>query len=98
MNVTDREKLWQERVAQFQASGLTQRAYATKHGFPAHQVSYWVRRFTGEQTQMPAMLPVRVAPTIGTADAIDLRGGNGWTLTLPSHVPASWLAELLRAL
>jgi hypothetical protein len=32
------------------------------------------------------------------ADAISLRSAHGWTLTLPRDVPASWLAEMLRAL
>lgn len=30
----EREQLWQERVAQWQASGLSQRAYAIEQGFP----------------------------------------------------------------
>ena len=29
---------------------------------------------------------------------MSLRSELGWTLTLPSDVPASWLAELMRAL
>jgi hypothetical protein len=30
--------------------------------------------------------------------AISLRSERGWTLTLPGDVPASWLAEVMRAL
>ena len=41
---SEREKVWQERVAQWQASGLSQRAYAIEQGFPIRQVGYWVRR------------------------------------------------------
>jgi hypothetical protein len=29
---------------------------------------------------------------------MSLRSELGWTLTLPSDVPASWLAELMRGL
>jgi hypothetical protein len=36
-----------------------------------------------------------VAPA---AVAISLRSERGWTVTLPGDVPASWLAELMRAL
>jgi hypothetical protein len=43
-------------------------------------------------------LPVRVAPAVAAAAPINLRSENGWTLMLPSDVPASWLAELMRAL
>ncbi|WP_445352066.1 IS66 family insertion sequence element accessory protein TnpA [Massilia scottii] len=32
--------VWQERIAQWQASGLSQRAYVLEQGFPVRQVSY----------------------------------------------------------
>lgn len=89
--------MWQGRVAQWQASGLSQRAFAIEQGFPVRQVGYWVRRLTGAQGT-PALLPVRVAPVAAPAAAINLRSERGWTLTLPGDVPASWLAELMRAL
>jgi hypothetical protein len=92
----EREKQWQERVAQWQASGLSQRAYAIEHGFSARQVSYWVRRLSGVQPS-PGLVPVRVTPA-ATTGSISLRSEHGWTLTLPRDVPASWLAEMMRAL
>lgn len=94
---TEREQVWEERVAQWRASGLSQRAYAIEQGFPVRQVGYWVRRLTAVQVA-PALLPVRVAPMAAPAPAISLRSERGWTLTLPSDVPASWLAELMQAL
>jgi transposase-like protein len=91
-------QLWRERVAQLQASGLTQRAFAMEHGLSEHQVSYWVRRLTVPPAA-PALLPVLVASSRAPAQAaISLRSELGWTLTLPSDVPASWLAELMRGL
>lgn len=93
-----REQLWHERVAQLRASGMSQRAYAMEHGFSTRQVSYWVRRSTRSQAA-PALLPVRVAPSAAPAvAAMSLRSERGWTLSLSSDVPASWLAELMRAL
>ena len=47
---------------------------------------------------LPGLLPVRVAPAAPVAAAISLRNERGWTLSLPGDVPASWLAELMRAL
>ena len=96
----ERERVWQERVAQWRASGLSQRAYAIEQGFPVRQVGYWVRRLTAAQAA-PALLPVRVAPraaAAAAAAAISLRSERGWTLTLPGDVPAGWLAELMQAL
>ncbi len=98
MGSNELTQLWQERVAQWQASGVTQRAYAREHGLSEHQVSYWVRRMTIPRPT-PALLPVLVTPSAVPAEAaISLRSDLGWTLTLPSDVPASWLAELMRAL
>ncbi|MBV6325545.1 IS66 family insertion sequence element accessory protein TnpA [Duganella violaceipulchra] len=94
---SEREKVGRERVAQWQASGLSQRAYAIKQGFPIRQVGYWVQRLAGAQA-VPALLPVRVVPTVTAAAPINLRSENGWTLRLPGDVPARWLAELMRAL
>ena len=84
-------------MAQWRASGLSQRAYAIEQGFPIRQVGYWVRRLA-KVTPVPGLLPVRVAPAAVLAVAISLRNERGWTLSLPGDVPASWLAELMRAL
>ena len=97
MSNMEREQVWQERVAQWRASGLSQRAYALANGFPVRQVGYWVRRLTVGQVA-PALLPVRVTPAVAVASAMSLRSDRGWTLTLPGDVPASWLAELMQAL
>jgi hypothetical protein len=94
----DREKVWEERVAQWRASGLSQRAYAIEQGLPIRQVGYWVRRLA-KSPPVPGLLPVRVAPATSPARAaISLRNERGWTLNLPGDVPAGWLAELMRAL
>jgi len=97
MSNEDRQKVWEERVAQWRASGLSQRAYAIEHGFPIRQVGYWVRRLA-KVSSVPSLLPVRVAPAVSLVATISLRNERGWTLSLPSEVPASWLAELMRAL
>lgn len=90
------EKAWQERVAQWRASGLTQRAFALEHGFSQKQISYWSRRLATAEPA-PVFVPVRVTPAVA-ADAISLRSAHGWTLPLPRDVSASWLAEMMRAL
>jgi hypothetical protein len=37
----ERRQEWQERVAQWRPSDLSQRAYALENGFPQKQISYW---------------------------------------------------------
>lgn len=95
--IPGREEMWKQRVAQWRASGLSQRAFAIEQGFPIRQVGYWVRRLSGA-TVSSALIPVQMALT-GTGDAaIKLRNANGWTLMLSSEVKVAWLAELMRAL
>jgi hypothetical protein len=60
-------------------------------------MGYWVRRLN-KVAAVPGLLPVRVAPAAQQAAAFSLRNERGWTLSLPGTVPASWLAELMRAL
>lgn len=97
MTNTEREKMWRERIAQWQASGLSQRGYAIAQGLPVRQIGYWARRLARTDA-MPALVPVRVEPVAVAASPICLRSDGGWTLTLPGDVSASWLAELMRAL
>ena len=94
---TEREAVWQERVEHWRASGLSQRAFALQEGYPIRQVGYWVRRLTRSPVA-PGLLPVQVTPAPPVPVAIRLINERGWTLSLPNDVPASWLAELMRAL
>lgn len=86
----EREYLWRERVAQWRASGLSQRAYAIEQGVAQRQISYWALRLGG--AQQPGLLPVRVMSATNDG-AISLRSEHGWTLNLPRDVPASWPAD-----
>lgn len=92
----ERQQEWQERVAQWRASGLSQRAFALEHGFSQKQISYWSRRLASLPPS-PRFVAVHVAAA-GGSGAISLRSAHGWTLTLPRDVSASWLAEMMRAL
>jgi uncharacterized membrane protein len=46
-------------LAQWQASGLSRRAYASEQGLPLGQLVYWVRLLSKAPT-VPGLLPVRV--------------------------------------
>ena len=94
---TEREAVWQERVAHWRASGLSQRAFALREGYPIRQVGYWVRRLAVSPAA-PGLLPVLVTPAPPVPVAISLVNERGWTLSLPRDVPSIWLAELMRAL
>ena len=96
---TERETMWRGRLAQWRVSGLSQRAYAIAQGWPVRQIGYWARRLARtDVASAAALLPVRVLPVAVAPSSICLRSDGGWTLMLPGDVPASWLAELMRAL
>ena len=42
--VQERRAFWQEHLAQWQASGMTQVAYCRQHGVNRDQFSYWKKR------------------------------------------------------
>jgi hypothetical protein len=102
MDNINRTALWQERVNRWRESGLSQRRFALREGYPVRQMGYWVRRLRKPPPALApvALLPVSVKPALAAATApmLTLSSASGWNLTLPSGTPANWLAELLRAL
>lgn len=92
----EREALWQERVARWRKSGMSQRAFALEEGYPVRQVGYWVRRLSGEAPKAAAIpVVVKQAPV---TPALMVRGLQGWSIEVPAGTPAGWVAELLRSL
>jgi hypothetical protein len=80
---SEREKVWQERLVRWRASGLSQRAFALEHGIPIPQLGNGFRRLTRAQVALaPALLPVRAMPAAAPAAPLSLRSEQGWTLTL----------------
>jgi hypothetical protein len=94
---TEREAIWQERVAQWRASGLSQRAFAMREGYPVRQVGYWVCRLSAAPA-VPVMVPITVRGAAPAALGLKLCGPHGWSIELPPTTSASWLADLLRGL
>jgi hypothetical protein len=97
MENDERAVLWKDRVAQWRASGRSQRAFALDQGYPQRQLNYWARRLAA-QDATPALLPVAIKRAVSAAPAISLRSPSGWTVMLPPELPTSWVAELLRSL
>ena len=92
-----KELLWRERVEHLRESGLSQSAFALANGFPAHQISYWVRRFTAASPAQ-SLLPVTISAAPACAPAVTLHSPSGWTVSVPAGLAPAALAELLRCL
>jgi hypothetical protein len=83
------EDSWKERVAQWRNSGLSQRAFADKHGYQVRQVRYWVQRLV-VSTPPAAQVPV-VVKQGPLAPATVLRGPRGWSIEVPAGTPIGYL-------
>lgn len=100
MQDDSRKTLWTERVVQWRASGLSQRAFCEQHGWPLNRLVYWARRLK-EGTGPVRLVAVKVSGKVAESEAnasLILRGAGGWQLVIPAQPDAAWLANLLRRL
>jgi transposase-like protein len=98
-----READGEDMVAALKASGLSQRAFASRHGLPAHRVSYWCSRIraAGGGAETSAFLPVVVAETpepVAADRCVEVRLRSGRSLVLHGEWDAGAIAPWLRAL
>lgn len=106
--------LWQQRLAELEASGMTRTAYCTARGIGRSTLQRWQRRLSreadAEEPQgtaaglrrageaYPALVPIRVAGPVATPLDLVLTWPSGLRLQLPVAADAGWLAALLRGL
>lgn len=103
------ERRWRERMAQWQASGLSVRAFCVKHGLIETSFSYWKRelrardaaastaaaRSSSGKKSRPAFVPLTVLPAATVA--VEVRCPSGHVVCL-SSCEVSALASLFAAL
>jgi hypothetical protein len=107
-----REQQWRERVAQWQSSGLSARAFCVRHGLTEPTFHYWKRELrardeAAESAQRTApkrppatsSRPTFVPVTVlpGTTFSVEVRCPSGHVVCLPECDAAS-LASLFAAL
>lgn len=98
---------WFQHLDAWRRSGCSQADYCLLHGLSPSSFAYWRRRQaepSGHGMPVLEMVPVRVEPE-PKADServagsgLVMRGPGGWSLELPAHTPAAWVAALLGAL
>lgn len=90
-------------VEAWKRSGESMAAYARKHGYPAHRLSWWQKRLARE-AEAAETTPVEFAPAVITgarrSPVVVAVGGDGVRLEVgdPGAVHPGWLAELATAL
>ena len=72
------ESFWQRQVADWQASGLTQKAYCEEQGLRYTAFGYWVRKLRREAEPSPGKKPTCFVPVVpATATGLSLALPNG---------------------
>jgi hypothetical protein len=85
--------LWEQRIAAWRDSGLSQRAWCLHEGVSPQTFGYWFRRLSSRGAMLPVVLSDAVA-----AASVEVALGNGVSVRLPSSLPADVLVHWLRAL
>lgn len=108
MTRSEKAMVWRRHVAEFQASGLSGRAYAKRAGITVSGLHYWRKRVGGGTGVNPqrvlsspseGFLPVTwAAPTTAEAAVVEIVLLSGRRLRLEGPVEAPWLSALVRLL
>jgi len=99
---------WEERVCEWEASGLKQGAYCAEKGIKLGTFKRWLRCIRSarrdSETKVNHLPPLQIIPVV-RAEPIDcqsapliLQQGNGWQLHLSTAVCPTWLGNVLKAL
>lgn len=98
MAAEDKRALWRERIAQWQHSGLSRRAWCARHGINPHTLDYWRRRLPTSAGVLPiAMVPE--APLSGPmATVVELSLPGAITLRVALTADAAQVVRWVQAL
>jgi hypothetical protein len=94
MSRESKRAVWVKRVAAFERSGLSRRAWCAARGLSMGSLDAWRYRLRRERSG--GLVPVVVAEPV-SASVIEVSCG-GATVRLPTSVDAAWLATLMRGL
>ena len=56
----DKVKYWTKHLADWQASGLSQKAYCAQQDIKAHNLHYWRQKLASDKKQTKRLIPVMV--------------------------------------
>ena len=90
-------ELWAERIDDFGASGLGQRAWSREHGLRPNQLWYWLRKFETETNQPQNGIWIQLDSLAPTGSSVVLRIGNV-ALEVQRGFDPQALTEVIRSL
>ena len=96
----DKKAYWLSIIAEWQNSGLTQKAFCETKAFAYTQFSYWRTRLNQtKQKTAGTLIPVHVSKKVPTTNlALELRSSKGMELSIPAHYPKETLSTVLQLL
>jgi len=89
----EKARLWAERIAGFERSKLSRRAWCRQEGLNPNTLDYWRSRL---RPATKALVPIVVAEPEGASVEIALAGGT--RVRVARTVEVKWLVELVRGL
>ena len=92
MNKTDRKEQMRELVGQWQASGQSQKDFASENNLNLHTFKYWIYKFRRDDQPLEGFIRLDDIPV----QEISLRYPNGVELMVPTCTPATVLMDLIR--
>lgn len=112
MTSTKKRELWARRVAAWERSGLSRRAWCERHGVNVHTLDYWRYRLRQRaarpvvaRSRSKALVPIVVkeAAPLPTAAAlgavpVEIALPSGVQVRVPASTDPRWLASLVREL
>ena len=97
MGLESKRVEWEQRVAAWKASGLTQKEYSAREGIGFSSLRYWSARVHHDGKKL-TLVPVRMTGGHSDSGGVVIRGPRGWECVVPEGSSAQWVADLLRAL
>jgi hypothetical protein len=96
---TEQQARWQQQIADWQQSGLSQAAYCDTHDLVYHQFTYWRRKLaTDDAAPTHHSRFVAVQRTDDTGSGLILSLPNGMTIHGLNPRNLVWLPQLLERL
>lgn len=103
MDKTSKFESWTRRLAAFEGSGLSRRAWCKAQGVNVHTLDYWCRRLRASPTgdRCAGLMPIMVraeVPSSPMSVAMTFEWPSGLRLRVPSDANVLDVAALVRAL
>lgn len=92
-----KQKVWDERITAFLASGQSGRAWCQEHGLSQQQLSYWLNKSRSESRETPNDRWIKMEATALSGTGVSLRLGDV-VLEIERGFDKVVLADVVRAL